>query len=238
MPNSNAALRRATEFEPVSSRKAGFTVLPGTSPGRSSIRARPSQGFRALFPFDPVSGMTDALLLKRITLGDSTAFSILVENHAPRAWKIAARYLARREDVEEAVQDAFVRVWARASDFDETRASFPTWFHTILVRKCIDRLRRLKSHLDAGPDLLNILRDDRPDPEALNGRRNEDATVRAAIDSLPERQKSAVILCYIEDMPQDEAAKIMGVHIKALEGLLHRAKQSLKGQLAQLNTYE
>jgi len=60
--------------------------------------------------------------------------------------------------------------------------------------------------------------------------------VKAAVAALPERQRLAIVLCYFEDIPQAEAARVMGMNLKAVEALLFRARRSLKtGLKAVLN---
>ncbi len=59
----------------------------------------------------------------------------------------------------------------------------------------------------------------------------EGLRVRAAVQALPERQRLAVLLCYFEDMTNPEAAAVMGLHVKALEGLLVRARKTLREHL-------
>ena len=178
--------------------------------------------------------MTDAHLIERIQHGDKTAFARLVEQMSPKAWRVAARYLKRREEVEDVVQDAFTKVWTNACDYDAKRAGFSTWFFTILTRLCIDRLRRrIASEPGSGDAAFEWMMDEAPDQEVTLARHDEARLIRSHVDSLPIKQRTAIILCYLEDMPQTEAARIMGVHIKALEGLLHRAKLNLKGGLSQ-----
>ncbi len=177
----------------------------------------------------------DARLMARVAAGDEAAFAVLAERHIGRAHAVAVRMLASREDAEEAVQDALGRVWRHAARFDPGRSAFGTWFYRILANGCLDRLRRkgpVAVDIDAAPDVA----DGAVSAEAGLVAAGRTRAVKAAVAALPERQRLAIVLCYFEDMPQADAARVMGMNLKAVEALLFRARQSLKmGLKAVLN---
>jgi RNA polymerase sigma-70 factor, ECF subfamily len=208
-------------------KEAGSKIRPGGLYAAKPLN-RSQTGAKVISETSP----TDSELMQRIKAGDKRAFASLSERHAPRAWRIAARFMRLSEDAEEAVQDAFTRVWVKAVSFDETKASFSTWFYTILTRQCLDRLRKRKPDMALSDDMADRLACDAPTAEAEMITTARQVTVRRHIDALPERQRTALILCYLEGLSQAEAARIMNLHIKALEGLLHRAKLKLKEGLA------
>ena len=174
---------------------------------------------------------TDSELMERIQKGDQLAFSTLVKRHLPRANSIARRTLTVAQDAEEALQDSFNKVWIKAKDFDSTKASFGTWFYRIIVNTCIDLARR-KKPTDADIDShMECLSDQTPTAEKLALEEQESQKIKNAVQSLPEKQRIAIILCYFEEMTNKEAAQIMGLNIKALEGLLVRGRKTLRGIL-------
>ena len=169
----------------------------------------------------------DARLMARVAIGDKAAFALLAERHIGRAHAVAARMLPSREDAEEVVQDALNRVWRHAARFDSGRSAFGTWFYRIVANGCLDRLRRKSAPsvtIDEAPEIA----DDAIGAEAGLLARGRTRAVKAAVAALPERQRLAIVLCYFEDMPQAEAARVMGMNLKAVEALLFRARQSLK----------
>ena len=174
---------------------------------------------------------TDSELMERIQKGDQNAFSTLVKRHLPRANSIARRTLSSQQDAEEALQDSFNKVWIKAKDFNPIKASFGTWFYRILVNTSIDIARRKKPTEADIDNHMDSLSDKTPTPEKLVQEEEESQKIKNAVHSLPEKQKMAIILCYFEEMKNKEAAQIMGIHIKALEGLLVRAKKTLRGIL-------
>jgi RNA polymerase sigma-70 factor, ECF subfamily len=191
--------------------------------------------------------VTDTALMRLVSHGDRRAFSMLVERHLGRAMVIVRGFDGLAGDAEDIAQEAFSRVWIKAPKWvapDENaslterqasgQASFTTWFQRIVVNLCIDRQRRLgKSRgrrfidLETAPMLV----DEAPDPARHLLQRERDGQVRLAIDALPERQRLAITLCAMDGYSNADAASIMGVHIKALEGLLVRARRHLRQHL-------
>lgn len=175
---------------------------------------------------------SDAQLMQRITDGDAQAFAALVKQHLPRAYALAYRTLMNSAEAEEIAQEAFTKVWVKARDYDASRAAFATWLHRIVVNLCLDRIRQRKYH--EGDDALALVADTGESSESLASTAEEAGMVREAVAALPEQQRLAVSLCYFEEYTNPEAAKLMGLHVKALEGLLVRARKTLRTRLGEL----
>ncbi len=174
---------------------------------------------------------SDTDLMKRIAAGEALAFRQLASRHLNRAHAIAMRVVHNREDAEEAVQDALSRVWQHASRFEPERSAFSTWFYRILANAALDRLRRRPPSSEAIDVHEDSLADSSATPEETWTKAGEANRVQAAIATLPPNQRLAVALCYYEDFTQPDAARIMNIHLKALEALLFRAKTTLKRSL-------
>ena len=170
----------------------------------------------------------DIRLMERIAVGNQRAFADLVHRHLPKAHAIARRMLYSPQDAEEAVQDAFGKVWVNAAGFDSSKAAFGTWFYRILANTCIDVSRRRPAASVNLESLMDTLSDNAPMPDEIVSSKMESQRIRQAVQLLPEKQRMAVILCYFEDLTNPQAAEAMGLHIKALEGLLVRARKALR----------
>lgn len=175
----------------------------------------------------------DHPLMQRVAEGDKHAFRQLLQRHLPRAHAIARRNLTSVQDAEEAVQDAFSKLWVHAASFDPQKAQFSTWFYRIVVNSCYDMLRRRSPAAAPLEEMAEILPDERMNQEADLVESQQSAQLRHAVQSLPENQRMAVVLCYFEEMTNPEAAQAMGLHLKALEGLLVRARKKLRDLLAE-----
>lgn len=172
--------------------------------------------------------------MTRVAKGDGQAFDTLVRRHLPRAFAIAQRVLSNGADAEEASQDAFTKIWVRAVDFDANRAKFTTWMHRIVVNTALDLARKRQPGMVAdAEDVLAMISDPSPSVETTLMASEEESAVRKAVATLTPQQRAAVTLCYFEHYTNPEAARIMGLNVKALEGLLVRARRTLRELLPQ-----
>jgi len=173
----------------------------------------------------------DAQLMSRIAAGDQRALQALMQRHLGRTVRLAARVLGSTAAAEDVAQDAFIRVWKHADrwqDPDEAGAKFSTWLYRIVLNLCIDEKRKKTfGNIDDVPEQA----DSTPDAERQMQRREQSARVQAALAELPERQRTAFVLCFYEDFSNREAADMLGISVKALESLLVRARKTLRDLL-------
>ena len=184
---------------------------------------------------------TDDALMARAGRGDKAAFAVLVRRHLARATAIAQRIVANRSDAEEVVQEAFLRCWQKAPDwqpaeaagagFEAERAQFATWLYRVLTNLCLDRKRRPQPvELEAADEIP----DSGDDGFARTARGEQSQRVAEAMARLPERQRAALALCYYEDLGNIEAAKALDISVGALESLLVRGRRALRDSLGDL----
>lgn len=170
---------------------------------------------------------SDESLMALIQQGDHQAFSILVRRHTDRFYASAFRLSGNAALAEDMVQESFTKIWQKPTLWKAGKgAKFTTWFYRILVNMNIDVLRKGKRN--AGDAALDYMPDKAAGPETQTIMNEEQARIEAAIASLPERQRTALNLCFYEGLSNAEAAEAMGVKIKALESLLMRAKAGMK----------
>ena len=171
----------------------------------------------------------DHELLALVQDGSGQAFAVLVERHAQRFYRLAFRYLQNREAAEDVVQDSFLKLWENPSLWQPDRNSkFTTWFYRIVVNLCLDQLKRKK------PEALDddsLVTDDHEPVDKMIMREQEQKMVEKEIAALPERQRTALNLCFDEGLTNQEAADVMGVNLKALQSLIMRAKTTLKERM-------
>lgn len=173
--------------------------------------------------------LSDEDILLEIQAGSRPAFSELVNRYMTRFYHLAYRYMASREEAEDIVQTAFLKIWENPFLWKSGgTAKFTTWFSRIVINLCLDQKKKFKPSLM--PEDM-VVQDEGPNQEQNALAQEKESVVMAAINTLPDRQKTALILCFYEDYSQKEAADIMKVKVKALESLLMRAKKALKEQV-------
>jgi RNA polymerase sigma-70 factor (ECF subfamily) len=168
----------------------------------------------------------DQELLALIQEGSHEAFAELVQRHTERFYRLAYRYVQNRETAEDLVQDAFVGLWANPASWRAERNSkFTTWFYRIVVNLCLDWQKK-KRPLPLNEEMP--LADERESADEAMIRIQEQKLLEKEIAALPERQRTALNLCFDEGLTNQEAAESMGLNLKALQSLIMRAKTTLK----------
>jgi len=174
----------------------------------------------------------DRMRLARVARGDDAAFAEIVAEETPRLLRFAATILGTgAPEAEEVAQEALVRLW-RQADAWTPDGQISTWLHRVAYRLSIDALRRRRPTLDI--DLVEeTIADESPEPEARLIVAEDARALRAAVDGLPERQRTAIVLCHFQGLGQAEAAGVMEVSEAAYESLLARARRRLRALLAE-----
>jgi len=180
-------------------------------------------------PREMTAENSDDGLLSRVAAGDRRAFAQLMDRHIDRAHGLAKRVLGNRSDAEDVVQDAFMKVWQKAGQWEPGRAQFSTWLYRVVVNRCLDLKRK---PVNAALDNVAEQSDDRPDAYEDMEARERQATISKAVADLPERQRTAIALSYTAGMSNAQAAETMEISVKAFESLLVRAKRELRGRLS------
>lgn len=184
----------------------------------------------------------DGPLVQRCVRGETAAYALLVERHQARVRAIAARILgagATRDDIDDLAQDVFVQAWRALPRF-RADALFSTWLHRLATNMAIKQWHRRKrgAWLSASEDLSEPvragLRDDAPGPALQAQTRAQGHALRAAIDALPEKQRTVVLLHYFEDYACEEVALLVGCSVGTVWSRLHYACRKLRGTLAWL----
>jgi RNA polymerase sigma-70 factor (ECF subfamily) len=161
-------------------------------------------------------------------------FAELVALQQKRAVRIAYRYLRDVHDADEAVQDAFVKVFTHITSYRED-LPFEVWFTRILVNGCLDlrkaRARRLRWSVPMTPGVETVPREPRA-PQRSAEDRLVDAErakeISAAVDQLPDRQRLVFTLCHIAEQPTNEVSQALGLSEATVRVHLFRAIHKLR----------
>jgi len=173
----------------------------------------------------------DEDLVVRIGRGDPAAVRAFVGRKGSRMTALAQRMLGDAAEAEDVVQEVFMRVWKQAPTWQPGTARFDTWMHRVALNLCYDRLRRRREQVMAEPPEQV---DEGPAPDAGLLAADVGRRVDAALSTLPERQREAVVLCHFQALSNIDAAALMEISVEALESLLSRGRRALRSQLADM----
>lgn len=172
--------------------------------------------------------MDDAALRAAASRGDREAFGQLALEWAPTARRIARGILGSPEDADDAVQDALLSAWRAIDRYDPSRP-FRPWLLRIVVNAATDALRRriARRAVALPPDLPS----GSGSPERQAGRALLGDRLLAALATLPERQRTAVVLFDVEGWSHAEIAELLGVAEGTVRSDVFRARRALRPEL-------
>ncbi|MFO8054461.1 MAG: RNA polymerase sigma factor [Bacteroidales bacterium] len=181
-------------------------------------------------------------LIRALKKGNEDAFRELVDKHKHMVYVTAYGFLQEQAAAEDLSQDVFLEIFNSIETF-KAKSTLSTWIYRITVNKSINEVKKQKrkareTQIDSSFQNDNNHQNDLPDdekytPEAINENNERKILLKKAIDSLPEKQKTAFILHKYEEMPYKKIAAIMNSSLSSVEALIHRAKINLQKELSE-----
>lgn len=180
--------------------------------------------------------MQEKQIIEHLKSGDEFIYKYVYDQYSRMVYSVCFRMIGNKEEAEDVTQDVFIKVFNSINTFRED-SKLSTWVYQITVNTCLNRLRRKKAINFLS---LNFWEDEKGEnemtAESLTPKEELEKSeiqkiVQDAINTLPAKQKSAIILSRYEELPYKEIAKIMGVSLSSVESLLFRAKENLAKKL-------
>ena len=169
---------------------------------------------------------SDETIFKRVQAGNRAAFAILVERYQRRAFAVATRLMGNRTEAEDAVQQAFLRLYASRASYDP-RWRLNTWFYRILTNVCIDSLRRIRSTVPL--DGREFPTADTPERAML--KREQEELLQAGLAAVPVEARIVLALYYGEGRTYREIGAIRGISVNTVKTNLRRGRVALRKAL-------
>ncbi|AIG26254.1 sigma-70 family RNA polymerase sigma factor [Brevibacillus sp. 7WMA2] len=179
--------------------------------------------------------MTDSQLIREIKEGNIESYAELIRRYERKILTFVAHMLrqAHLEHIAEDIcQETFYKAYKSLHSFRDVEATFSTWLYTIARNTVLSELRKSRNadvYLEDSVQVPSISFERLPEQQLLQTERED--LVRQAINNLPEKQRSALILREYEQLDYNEIAKILDLTVSSVKSLLFRARQSIKLQL-------
>ncbi len=166
-------------------------------------------------------------LLSRTALRDRLAFTALYDGTSPKLFGICLRILRDRGRAEEALQEAYVKIWQRAGQFDREGGNANAWISAIARNQAIDLLRAGKKSA-AALDEADCVADPNPSPEQSAVLASEGRRIDRCMAELPDDRAQAVRAAYVDGFSYEELAQRYNVPLNTMRTWLRRALISLR----------
>ena len=170
--------------------------------------------------------------VRRCATGDKSALRVIYDREAPCMIGVAMRILHRRDLAEEAVHDAFMRIWQHARTFDPARGGARTWIYSILRHRALNILRG-EARTDLVDDFEPLdMASDEESPEAIVSRLSDAKSLKRCLDLLEPVRRNAIVLAYVNGLTHGEIAGKLGVPLGTAKAWIRRSLLALSECLA------
>ncbi len=182
------------------------------------------------------AALTDEQVVERVLGGDADLFELLMRRHNGRVYRTVRSVLRDESEVEDVMQQAYVRAWLNLRQFKGT-SRFSTWLTRIALNEALGRARarrtaRLVVVGDVGASVDEDVMAVQPaSPEDRAEARELSALLERAVDALPDLYRTVYMLRNVEDLDVAETAEALEVSEDVVKTRLHRARALLRDAL-------
>jgi RNA polymerase sigma-70 factor, ECF subfamily len=182
----------------------------------------------------------DLLLLRQSARGDDEAFALLYRKHQGSLYRFALRMSGHPWAAEEIVQDVFMTLIREPNKFDPQRGTLGAFLYGVARNRIMKHLERTPRDLsldeksDRDPSSIQAFVTERSTPAEWAETRERSRQVRAAVLELPIEFRETVVLCELEEMSYEEAAKALECPVGTIRSRLHRGRALLLAKLEML----
>jgi RNA polymerase sigma-70 factor, ECF subfamily len=172
----------------------------------------------------------DEDLMPLVEVGDAEAFATLYDRHGRMAYSLAYRMMGEKQEAEDVVQEAFIKVWRSAGGYRVGRGSVRTWILSIVHNSGIDQIR---SHARRGrmQDKVEASAPTSEPSEAFaeTWRNTQQEQVREALNTLPQEQLKILELAYFSGYTHVEIAEHLELPLGTVKGRMRLGLQKIRG---------
>ena len=169
-------------------------------------------------------GMDDSQLARLACKGDRSAFSVLLERHYTRIFRIAVRLLGDVDDAEELTQDVCVALVGKLSSY-RGESRFTTWLYRVVVNAAHDAMRRNHARYKKQRDYVEVHAIERDGHVVTT---EELVWLRWALGQLSDEMRATVFLVMEEGLTHAEAGEVLGVSASTVSWRMHEVRKRLR----------
>lgn len=167
-------------------------------------------------------------LLSASARGDQKAFRLLYEKTSAHLFGVCVRILRRQEWAEEAMQEAFVKIWHHAGDYHPDKGTVMTWLISIVRYRALDMLRRHQDTEELDDDLLESIPDLSPGPLEMKLYHADLVALNKCIETLQDNQKQSISLAFLHGLTHEQLTTQLNVPLGTVKSWVRRGLQALK----------
>jgi RNA polymerase sigma factor (sigma-70 family) len=176
-------------------------------------------------------------LIPQLKAGNEQAFRLLVESCQDMVYNTVLGIVQDMQEAEDVAQEVFIQVYRSIRTF-RGEAKLSTWMYRIAITKALDwqRKKKIRKGVNAVASWIGLAESENEPvhfyhPGVQLEQKEKAALVFKAIQSLPENQRVCFLLLKTEGLSYEEVAEILQISIKAVESLMHRARENLRKKL-------
>lgn len=179
-------------------------------------------------PSADTKATSDLALATAIRSGDQGAMAALYDRYSPIVYSVALRVLQETGAAEDVLQDIFMQLWRNPGAFDASRGNMGAWLAVIARHRAIDALRRRRPEKDIADVVVSV----EPDLATEADRSRILGRIRAALQTMPPPQRSALEMAYFEGLTHVEIAEKTGEPLGTIKTRIRTGLVSLRKVLA------
>jgi len=184
-----------------------------------------------------MASLSDEQLMMQVVAGSAAASTELVVRFTPRMRAMASRILRHTEDAEDAVQEAWLKIFTHGREFRfhsalRTWIYRVTWNEALMAKRRRDRHRQVDQWVGARPYRFQWLQPPNPGPAEVFRQRELEQLVEQALDTVNPKRRKAFLMCVVHGIPPSEAAAMLGLTTLALKSRLSSARKNVRAYLA------
>lgn len=174
-------------------------------------------------------------LLERCRKGDEGAWRELVTRHSRKVFGLCYRFSGRVDEAEDLTQEVFLRVYQSLDRYRSTGGAFNTWLMTVARNHAIDHYRRRREERnrrdDGAEGEMELLPSGEEGPVMALERKERVQLVQRGLRALPEDLRDPIVLCDLQGLPYEEAARVLEVPLGTVKSRLNRGRLELAKRL-------